>query len=109
MPEQLYWNTVSPLLRNVLIQLLEHPLFNPFRLVGGTSLSLQLGHRASVDIDLFTDATYGSIDFDAINKYLSATFHYISLQIQGPIGMGMSCFIHPVQEFAYLCPCALKA
>jgi predicted nucleotidyltransferase component of viral defense system len=30
-----------------------------FRLVGGTNLSLQLGHRQSIDIDLFTD-----IDFD---------------------------------------------
>ena len=31
---------------------------NSFRLVGGTSLSLQIGHRMSVDIDLFTDAVY---------------------------------------------------
>jgi len=29
-------------------------LFKNYYLVGGTSLSLQLGHRASVDIDLFT-------------------------------------------------------
>jgi predicted nucleotidyltransferase component of viral defense system len=30
-----------------------------FRLVGGTGLSLQLGHRQSIDIDLFSD-----VDFD---------------------------------------------
>ncbi len=34
--------------------------FAPFRLVGGTSLSLRYGHRMSDDIDLFTDAEYGS-------------------------------------------------
>ena len=33
-----------------------------FRLVGGTGLALQLGHRISVDIDLFTDK-----DFDKTN------------------------------------------
>jgi len=31
-----------------------------FNLVGGTTLSLKVGHRKSVDIDLFTD-----VDFDA--------------------------------------------
>ncbi len=29
-----------------------------FRLVGGTSLALQIGHRTSVDIDLFTDQSF---------------------------------------------------
>ena len=45
-------------------------LFNPFCLVGGTSLSLRLGHRKSVDIDLFTSATYGSIDFTSLEEFL---------------------------------------
>jgi hypothetical protein len=31
------------------------PLFDRFRLVGGTSLALQIGHRQSIDIDLFGD------------------------------------------------------
>ncbi len=47
MPDKLHWNTVTPLLRTVLDQLMGHTLFAPFRLVGGTSLSLQLGHRVS--------------------------------------------------------------
>ena len=41
-----------------------------FRLVGGTGLSLYRGHRESVDIDLFTDAPYDSIDFDKIDSFL---------------------------------------
>jgi len=32
----------------------KNPLFKEHMLVGGTALSLQLGHRQSVDIDLFT-------------------------------------------------------
>jgi len=30
-------------------------LFDTFYLVGGTALSLQIGHRKSADIDLFTE------------------------------------------------------
>jgi len=48
--------------------------FEAFRLVGGTSLSLQIGHRESVDIDLFSDLTYGSIDFNVIDSYLDKEF-----------------------------------
>ena len=34
------------------------PELNNFALVGGTNLSLQLGYRLSVDIDLFTNQTF---------------------------------------------------
>jgi hypothetical protein len=53
----------------VLNDIIAEQIFNPFRLVGGTSLSLQLGHRMCIDIDLFTDADYGSIDFKAIRAF----------------------------------------
>ena len=68
--ENLHWNTVSPLLKEILLDLMQEEFFSPFRLVGGTALSLQIGHRMSVDIDLFTDAEYRSIDFDCIKKFL---------------------------------------
>jgi len=60
----IHWKTVNGLLRETLLLLMKSKEFDKFRLVGGTALSLQLGHRISVDIDLFTDADYGSIDFD---------------------------------------------
>ena len=65
----LYYNTVNDLLLNSLLQLMAAPEFNNFRLVGGTALSLRLGHRASIDIDLFTDVAYGDIDFKIIDIY----------------------------------------
>ncbi len=49
--ETLYYHTVSHLLLESLKKLMAEPVFNEFRLVGGTALSLQLGHRTSVDID----------------------------------------------------------
>jgi predicted nucleotidyltransferase component of viral defense system len=48
----------------------------PFRLVGGTALSLQLGHRMSEDIDLFTAAEYGSIDYKAIREFLENKYPF---------------------------------
>ena len=72
--KEFYLNTVSRTCFETLTQLMRMEEFNPFRLVGGTALSLQLGHRLSVDIDLFTDAGYGSIDFTAIDNLLEKTF-----------------------------------
>ena len=74
--KNLYWNTVAPILKNVLQEIINEPIFKPFRLVGGTSLSLQLGHRMSIDIDLFTDAEYGSIDYKAIREFLEIKYPF---------------------------------
>lgn len=67
---KLYWNTVYNQLQDLFKQTMRDPIFDPFRLVGGTALSLYFGHRMSVDIDLFTDAPYGTIDFDKIESWL---------------------------------------
>jgi hypothetical protein len=44
-----------------------------FILVGGTALSLQIGHRMSVDIDLFTTKEF---DRPQLSKYLTSTHHF---------------------------------
>ena len=46
---KLHYETVSPLLRKTLNDIMVNSIFDPFYLVGGTSLSLRLGHRKSVD------------------------------------------------------------
>jgi len=76
---KLYLNTVSDLLWLTLQKLMSIDNFNSFRLVGGTSLSLQLGHRKSVDIDMFTDAEYGTIDFAKLEAVLRSNFPYIEM------------------------------
>lgn len=89
----LYFNTISNLLKFVLLKLMNADEFSDFRLVGGTALSLQLGHRISVDIDLFTDADYGTIDFEKIDKYLKSNFPYVSNFSNLPVLPGTSYLI----------------
>jgi len=89
----LYLNTVSDTLLDVLNTLMKQEVLNSFRLVGGTSLSLQLGHRMSVDIDLFTDAEYNSIDFKVIDKMMSDTFSYVDMQYDGNLSFGKSYYL----------------
>jgi predicted nucleotidyltransferase component of viral defense system len=93
MLQKLHLNTVSPLLLDVLNQLMLANEFNKFRLVGGTALSLQKGHRYSVDIDLFTDEDYDTIDFDKIDNYLRNNFIYVDTSNDNIIGFGKSYFI----------------
>ena len=45
--------TVVPDLLELLKKIMSEKMFSDFHLVGGTSLSLQIGHRNSIDIDLF--------------------------------------------------------
>jgi hypothetical protein len=69
------------------------PEFQEFRLVGGTSLSLQYGHRVSVDIDLFTDSPYGSVDFKKTENFLTTRFPYVTSNEGLPQAMGCSWFV----------------
>ena len=49
----LHLETIEPKTLDLLKNLQALPLFAQTRLVGGTALALQLGHRKSIDIDLF--------------------------------------------------------
>ena len=54
----LHLQTVTPALLNIIRTISAEPFFQPFRLVGGTGLSLQLGHRISVDADFFSNKAF---------------------------------------------------
>ena len=94
----LYYNTINDLLKNSLEILMTSSVFENFRLVGGTALSLQLGHRISVDIDLFSDDSYGSIDFEEIENFLKSNFSYVDGFSDIPPAMGKSYFIGTDKE-----------
>lgn len=93
MPKQLYYNTVSNQLKTILHQLMRSSVFKDFRLVGGTALSLQIGHRISEDIDLFTDLDYGNVDFMKIDAYFHQHFKYVDSNKTDIIGFGKSYFV----------------
>jgi predicted nucleotidyltransferase component of viral defense system len=46
--------TVSESTLDLLIKLMREDFLKKFFLVGGTALALQIGHRISIDIDLFS-------------------------------------------------------
>lgn len=72
----LHYETVSSDLIDVLKKLMKLNELNSFRLVGGTSLALQIGHRKSIDIDLFTNTEF---DQENLLKVLEETFSSFTL------------------------------
>ena len=68
------------------------PIFQNFRLVGGTALSLQIGHRESIDIDLFSDAEYGTLNFKEIEDFLRNNFDHVDF-LDVPPAMGKAYFV----------------
>ena len=80
---------------NILMQL---DVLKNFRLVGGTSLSLQIGHRMSVDIDLFTDLAYDSLDFKIIDEKIIETFPVVQMGFGGDNSMGKSYYVGVTED-----------
>ena len=91
--KELQYQTVKHILRSTLERLMEIDEFKPFRLVGGTSLSLRYGHRMSDDIDLFTDAEYGSLDFRLLQDILRREFPYCQGDCGEIVGFGTSYLV----------------
>ena len=57
----LFYETIDATTLELLKKLQSNKVFENLLLVGGTSLALQMGHRVSIDIDLF-----GKIDINNI-------------------------------------------
>ncbi len=49
----LYYKTVEPATLGILKKIRSSEIFSDLRLVGGTALALQIGHRKSIDLDFF--------------------------------------------------------
>ena len=96
--KELQYRTVKPILRSTLERLMRIDEFRPFRLVGGTSLSLRYGHRISDDIDLFTDAEYGSIDFQLLQEILRREFPYCQGDCGEIVSFGTSYLVGNSKE-----------
>lgn len=65
----LQYRTIYPKTLELLRKLMLLPELKDFFLVGGTSLALQLGHRISIDIDLFTQNDFDTKKlFSKLNK-----------------------------------------
>lgn len=71
----LHYSTIEPTTLELLRQLMSMEEFSETRLVGGTALALQFGHRKSIDIDLFGKINFDEIDivktFEGFRKVIS--------------------------------------
>ncbi len=91
--KNLHLETVSELLWISLKKLMQLELLKDFRIVGGTSLSLQMGHRISVDIDLFTDLQYDTFNFNHLDDTISTMFKYVEIGNGGNNSMGQTYYV----------------
>jgi hypothetical protein len=70
----LQYKTIEPGTLQLLKSLQALPLLQGLRLVGGTALALQLGHRKSVDLDLFGDFSAEGIEIrDTLEEQFSVS------------------------------------
>ena len=73
--------SVRESLWNLLRELQDSEVFINYFLVGGTALSLQLGHRISDDIDLFTRQDINKDEiFNFLNKNYNGKYQIINIQ-----------------------------
>ena len=78
----LHLRTIEPRTLELLKALLQEPLLANNFLVGGTSLALQMGHRFSVDLDLFTHQPF---EAEPLLEALRANFKVQPLTVTNTI------------------------
>lgn len=79
----------------LLEELINLPYLENFNLVGGTALSLQLGHRISVDLDLFNIEPFDILDLrNKLNIYFGKRINMVSSEKNK---LGVFCFIDDVK------------
>lgn len=98
---KLHTETISKNTFSVLKQLMEDERLSSFVLVGGTALALQIGHRISVDIDLFTDVEF---DKPVLLKHMRTRFEFrlpifTDIALQGFIGNLKTDLVYYVNGF----------
>src|ERR1700761_2446759 len=64
----LHTKTVEPGTLDLIKRLSQDPALENFVLAGGTALSLQLGHRKSIDLDFFSVSPF---NYREVGKYLT--------------------------------------
>ena len=93
----LHKETIDASTLELLKKLMADKKLKDFVLVGGTALSLQMGHRISVDLDLFVNQEF---EAEEIRDYMERTYHletdYMAFAtVKGEInGVQVDCIAH---------------
>lgn len=86
-----YQETVAPKTLDLIKRLSGDKNLEDFHLVGGTALSLKIGHRISVDIDLFSDNPF---DSKQLAFYLESSYSLKNISV---LQNGIFCFIDEIK------------
>lgn len=81
----LHYTTVEPETLELLKNLSNEPALKDFILVGGTALSLQNGHRKSIDLDFFC---YGQFDAKKIANIITSKYGYKEVRFSDTMSIG---------------------
>lgn len=87
----LHKETVSASTLDLIQRLMAEEELQGFKLVGGTALALMLGHRLSIDIDLFSDQPFNA---QAVSALLSSRYQINNLETDLNT---FTCFIEDVK------------
>ena len=104
----LHKETIDAATLELLKRLMGDERLQGFALVGGTSLALQMGHRISVDLDLFTEKEF---EADELREYLEQHYHlqtdYLAFAtVKGEVeGVQVDCIAH---AYPWLKPFAVE-
>lgn len=100
----LHTETTAPETFLLLKELMDEPFLNGFILVGGTALSLQIGHRISVDLDLFSEDAFDPAEIGELLKdKFDFTLDFLGKgTLRGEIaGVQIDCLRH---QYPWLAP-----
>jgi hypothetical protein len=96
-----HWEAVTPESREVLVLLGQLPVVRPFYLAGGTALALRLGHRVSLDLDLFAniETLDDHLRRDIVDELRKS--HTVNLLQDSVLGLVLQVDGQPVSFFSY--------
>ena len=93
----LHEETIEKSTLELLNKLMGDGSFSNFVLVGGTALALQIGHRTSVDLDMFSSQPFNTEELaDYLRTNYSFELDFISTNtVKGEInGVQVDCIAH---------------
>ncbi|MFT4022790.1 MAG: nucleotidyl transferase AbiEii/AbiGii toxin family protein [Flavihumibacter sp.] len=76
---------------DLIMRFMQDPVFSPFYLVGGTALALKIGHRKSIDIDLFANSPFQPVEVAA---HLNVSYFGENIRT---INNGVFCVVNGVK------------
>ncbi len=96
-----HWEATPLAARESMHSLAQLPSVRPFYLAGGTALALRLGHRLSLDLDLFANLDELGVDLRRSIRHEMLAFRPLETLQDSPLGLVLKAGEHAVSFFTY--------